>query len=206
MLIYRFTNKINGKTYIGQTVKTLEQRHQLHRWSVKNAPNQAFHQAVLKYGWENFQLEVLHRAKTIEELNAMETFFIILHQSFKPENGYNRNLGGYKRRNMGQAPWNKGKRGDIAWNKGLKMSDDFRQKCRETHNLDTLAKGRAKAWTVPKTPEWIAMMKAQSGEKNPFFGRTHTAETRLKMREAKLRRIASDPSYKADLVARFQSK
>lgn len=204
MLIYRFINKINGKVYIGQTVKRLPQRHQLHRWAVANRPKQAFHIAVRKYGWEAFQLDVLYQAKSIEELNAMETFFIILHQSFRPEHGYNRNLGGYKRKNMGQVPWNKGKRGSqVAWNKGLKMSDDFRQKCRETHDLQTLVKGREKAWTVPKTPERIAVMKAQTGDKNPFFGRKHTPETRAKMRQAKLDRIASDPTYKASLLSRL---
>jgi hypothetical protein len=38
--------------------------------------------------------EVIYRAKTADELSKMETFFIVLHQSHKVENGYNMTLGG----------------------------------------------------------------------------------------------------------------
>ena len=41
-----------------------------------------------------FNVEVLYRAKTVDELSKMETFFIVLHQSHESENGYNMTRGG----------------------------------------------------------------------------------------------------------------
>lgn len=207
MFVYRFTNTANGKVYIGQTVQPLERRLQIHRASVVRNSQQAVHCAIRKYTWDGFRIETIYQAHSIDELNAMETFFIILHQSFRPQHGYNRTLGGYKRKNAGQVPWNKGKKGaQVAWNKGKDMGEAFRETCRRTHDLDVLARGRQKAWTTPKTPQWTAMMRAQTGSKNPFFGRKHTPETAAKMRDAKLLRLASDPSYKAELVARLNSE
>jgi group I intron endonuclease len=93
MIVYRITNRANGKIYIGQISadKTLSKRwreHQLY------PANRHLSGAIRKYGVENFKTELLYTAKSLEELNAMETFFIILHQSHKPENGYNMTLGG----------------------------------------------------------------------------------------------------------------
>ncbi len=181
MIIYRYRNLINGKVYIGQTVKTVKRREELHRTSVKRGSTQAFHCAVRKYGWANFLVDILHFAKSIEELNAMETFFIILHQSHKPENGYNRNLGGYKRKNMGQVPWNKGLKGSqVAWNKGKKMSEEYREKCRRRSTPESAA--NARMGIKPHTPERNKRMSLRFlGEGNPFFGRKHSPESRLKM-------------------------
>lgn len=197
MLIYRFTNLINGKVYIGQTVKPLEKRLQLHRWSVRKDSQQAIHCAIRKYGWESWRIEILYAAKTINELNAMETFFIVLHQSHRPENGYNRNLGGYKRKNTGQTPWNKGLKGaQIPWNKSLKMSAEFREKCRIRNSANSLTAAHARTFIGPHTEERKQKMSVKmSGSNNPFAGRKHSPETRIKMREAKLSRIASDPTY-----------
>jgi hypothetical protein len=199
MFVYRITFA-NGKIYIGQTVKTPEKRLQLHRWAVQHDSQQAVHCAIRKYGWSSLRVETLYTAKTIEELNTMETFFILLHQSHKPENGYNRNLGGYKRKNIGQIPWNKGLKGaQVAWNKSLKMSAEFREKCRVRNPL-TAAHARTfiKPYTEARKQKMSAKM---SGSNNPFAGKKHSSETREKMRQAKLRRLNIDPSYKSALLS-----
>jgi group I intron endonuclease len=194
VLIYRFTNTVNGKVYIGQTVKSLAARKSLHDWAVRNRKGQAIHAAIRKYGWDAFKVEILYRAKTIDELNAMETFFIILHQSHKPENGYNRSLGGYKRKNVGQTPWNKGKQGvQQAWNKGKDMGEAFREKCRQRDNANAETAAYARTFIGPHTPERNAKVsKLFTGAGNPFFGKKHSEETRKKMREAKARRRLSN--------------
>lgn len=99
MVIYKITNRVNGKMYIGQTIKPkLFIRWREHIYVSGNrrqrAWTDAIHCAIRKYGADSFAIEPLHHAKTRKELNAMETFFIILHQSHKPENGYNMTLGG----------------------------------------------------------------------------------------------------------------
>lgn len=193
MYVYRLTNRENGKVYIGQTVKSVAQRLCLHRWSVENRSTQAIHAAIRKYGWDVFAIDTLYTAKSIPELNAMETFFILLHQSQRPQNGYNRTLGGYKRKNVGQVPWNKGKRGSqVAWNKGLKMSEEYREKCRLRDNSINIRKASDANFGHVKSDKWYEVMRSRTGVKNAFFGRKHTPETLAKMSVArKLRTVAT---------------
>jgi group I intron endonuclease len=93
--IYRITNKTNGKIYIGQTRHELSERWRSHVWEAFRGKKQwALSCAIRKYGAVAFGMEVLYVAKTQRELNKMETFFIVLYQSHKPENGYNLTMGG----------------------------------------------------------------------------------------------------------------
>jgi hypothetical protein len=54
MLIYKATNKINNKSYIGQTTETLDIRIRRHLYSIKTRRNYYFCNALRKYGKENF--------------------------------------------------------------------------------------------------------------------------------------------------------
>ena len=56
-LIYKFTNKINNKVYIGQTTQTIEQRTNKHLSQLDD--NTYFHRALKKYGINNFDIEVI---------------------------------------------------------------------------------------------------------------------------------------------------
>ncbi len=84
MLVYRLTNSVNGKVYIGIHGKTddVENRWMAHIKKAKSGSPDVF------------VVDVLYRAQTDSELRKMETFFIILHQSHVRENGYNQTLGG----------------------------------------------------------------------------------------------------------------
>jgi group I intron endonuclease len=95
MLIYRVTNTVNGKVYIGKwRGSNVRGRWNRHCYAAKRNSPFYIHRAIRKYGADAFTVEVLHHAKTKEELRKMETFFIVLHQSQKPENGYNMTMGG----------------------------------------------------------------------------------------------------------------
>jgi hypothetical protein len=95
MLVYKITNRKNGKVYIGKwRKKSVTERWGRHVWGAKHGSEAFLHRAIRKYGSDAFAVEVVYRAKTDDELSKMETFFIILHQSHKPENGYNMTLGG----------------------------------------------------------------------------------------------------------------
>lgn len=87
-IIYKITNKVNNKAYIGQTRYTLEFRWRQHQHKKDNT---YFHNAIHKYGIENFELEILEECDT-ELLNSKEMFYIAKYDSFK--NGYNLTLGG----------------------------------------------------------------------------------------------------------------
>ena len=91
MIIYKIQNKINGKIYIGQTVGTLEHRMSQHKANGKKIS--VIGNAIHKYGWDNFDVEVIDEAETIEELNRKEIYWIGYYKSLSP-NGYNLELGG----------------------------------------------------------------------------------------------------------------
>ena len=97
MLIYKITNLINNKCYIGQTIKTAEQRwkeHQNHAFgSHPNDQNKTLYKAIRKYGLENFTFEVLQdNIDTFEKLDKAEIYWIDYYNSFIK--GYNETFGG----------------------------------------------------------------------------------------------------------------
>lgn len=94
MIIYKGTNKINNKVYIGQTVHTLSIRKSQHERSYEYGYKTAFSNAIKKYGKENFQWEIIYEAKSIEDLNEKESFYIEHYKSLVTENGYNLKGGG----------------------------------------------------------------------------------------------------------------
>ena len=97
MLIYKITNKINNKCYIGQTIKNAEERwreHQAHAFGTHpNDVNKTLYKAIRKYGLENFTFEVLQdNIETYEQLDKAEIYWIDFYNSFIK--GYNETFGG----------------------------------------------------------------------------------------------------------------
>ena len=95
-IIYRVTNEINQKKYIGYT-KNFRERKNRHKDSAlkRNSPF-AFHQAIRKYGWNNFKWEIIYESWDDEHcLTVMKPHFIIEYGTFG-ENGYNMDKGGRK--------------------------------------------------------------------------------------------------------------
>lgn len=93
--IYKITNRINGKIYVGQTVKTLEERFQKHCWGTTNKDkyhlNMAIKKAIRKYGKENFTIELIEEVET-DRLDEREVYWISFYDSYNK--GYNCTLGG----------------------------------------------------------------------------------------------------------------
>lgn len=91
MIIYRAINRVNGKSYIGQTIRSLDDRIKSHIKSSKK-PKYQFHKAIAKYGIDKFDWEILCECSSMNELNDKECQYIIEYDTFK--SGYNANLGG----------------------------------------------------------------------------------------------------------------
>jgi group I intron endonuclease len=85
--IYRFINLINGKPYIGKA-KVLQDRIMQHH---EPKCNQVIDKAIKKYGWENFEIEILYEQEIFDnlELLALETAFIVFFESLTTQGGYN---------------------------------------------------------------------------------------------------------------------
>jgi group I intron endonuclease len=95
MIVYKYTNLINEKVYIGITTKTIKERHRQHLKSLNDGAY--FHNAIKKYGIENFHLEVIDKADSKEELRQLERRYIKDHNSFAYSHnskGYNCTIGG----------------------------------------------------------------------------------------------------------------
>jgi len=91
--VYKITNLITGKIYVGQTIRSLHIRFNAH--CTDKRKDTAIAQAIRKYGKQNFKIEELATATNAEELNKLETHYIETLNSLSP-NGYNLNLGGNK--------------------------------------------------------------------------------------------------------------
>jgi len=93
-VIYKITNTVNGKVYIGQTTRPLQERFKRHLIEAKNntLPDNYFHRAIRKYGADNFVVEQIDSANTQQELNEKEKYWIKYYDSI--DNGYNTAEGG----------------------------------------------------------------------------------------------------------------
>lgn len=91
MIIYKVTNNINGKIYIGQTTGSLSARWKAHCHVSSRCV--ALYNAIKKYGVENFTVEQIDSAMAKWELDLKEQFWIQHYNSIVP-NGYNLKTGG----------------------------------------------------------------------------------------------------------------
>lgn len=87
MLIYKTTNLINGKIYVGKQNSSYIHNYYLGSGKILN-------QAIRKYGKENFKKEILEICKTKEQLNEREKFWIKELKSKDNKIGYNITEGG----------------------------------------------------------------------------------------------------------------
>lgn len=97
--IYKITNKVNGKCYVGQAID-IRARLQDHVSAYLRGKDLVLYRAIRKHGIDNFEANILVIINTFgktqkeikQELNAQETFYINLYNSYK--NGYNMTPGG----------------------------------------------------------------------------------------------------------------
>ena len=167
-LIYKITNKLNGKIYVGKH-KTQDD------FDDYFGSGLLLEYAVNKYGKENFVKEIIHRANSNQEMNEMEAK--IVDEDFVARSDtYNLKLGG------------QGGFDYILENK-LFVTDKFYAACHENWKI-----GRDKLAELMTNPEFKAEFskKISDGLKqfystnvNPFKGKKHSDTAREKMRQAK---------------------
>lgn len=97
MIVYKITNKINNKVYIGLTTQSLKYRWGRHVTEARN-PNNCKHlyKAMRKYGENNFMIEIIEETDDFQKLGELERYYIKLFDSTNPQRGYNLTCGGEK--------------------------------------------------------------------------------------------------------------
>lgn len=173
MQIYKVTNKINGKIYIGQTSK--------------NDPNYlgsgpVIMKAVKKYGRDSFIKEIIEFCDSRELLNEREIFWIKFYNSTDRDTGYNISTGGnggnlgdlvnekISRQSYEHMKGNTLRKGKDPINKGVPMSEEQKDKLRkpksENHkkNLSVAAMNRPKKKIICINNGLIYTMKDAANE------------------------------------------
>lgn len=155
--VYKITNKINGKLYVGQTVHDVRRRFSSH-CSPGSGGRSAVKAAIMKYGKEHFTLTVLSECATLEQLNDAEAYWIDHFQTMVPS-GYNLVAGGNNAPRSSEvgAKISAAKKGKPSKNKGKKLSIEHRE----------------------------ALSIAHIGLPTVWSGRRHTEESRAKMSRAR---------------------
>lgn len=179
--IYMYTNKINGKRYVGQAVN-FNKRHNSHITSSYNEKakydyNVPFHNAIRKYGIENFKINILAEdIPTQEKMNEYEIFFIKRYDTLcKNGKGYNIASGGSNGNNFA--------------GKTEEEMNEIKNKIGEkskgrTHSEETKTK----------------MSKAHKGENNPNYGKHLSEATKQKMSKTKKVKTIHKPNVLLSMI------
>lgn len=98
IIIYKITNLINNKIYIGQTINFTErirQHKEIPFRKNSQEKDKPLYRAMRKYGIENFKFEIIDKADTFETANSLEIYYISFYDScIDSGKGYNLDLGG----------------------------------------------------------------------------------------------------------------
>lgn len=202
-IIYKATNTINGKCYIGKTKRTLDHRKRQHIKDafVKNT-DLLFHKALRKYGVISFVWDVIEECDD-NILNNREIYYITYYKSnvgLFPEFGYNMTKGGDGGYVLENNPnkneiYKKISNSNSGENHFLnKMSEEDRE-----NYLNAYCRGEknprfGKVWT----DEQKLAHSIQRKNNNPWKGKKHTEESRKKISMSRYNYWTGDknPNYK----------
>ena len=153
--IYKITNKINGKIYIGKhSTDNLNDGYM--------GSGVVLRQAIKKYGVENFTKDILEFCDKEVELNDLEKHYIDKYKSTDKSIGYNLTQGGdgksgYICSSETRIKLSKSHIGINPWNKDKLLSEEHKKHLSES----------------------------KKGENHPMYGKHHSEETKIKISEAK---------------------
>ena len=91
-IVYKHTNNINGKVYIGITSTSLGKRSGKDGTNYRK--NTLFYRAIEKYGWDAFSHEIIEDGMSLEDAAKAEVALISKYNSTNPQFGYNISSGG----------------------------------------------------------------------------------------------------------------
>jgi len=63
MIVYKITNELNGHSYVGFTSQPMNSRFSAHKRSARRGAKWPLHNAIRKYGEDNFTIKTLYEGK-----------------------------------------------------------------------------------------------------------------------------------------------
>jgi group I intron endonuclease len=170
--IYKITNKITGKIYIGKTSLSIKDRWKTHCKCAQRGIRYRLYKSIRRFGEDNFSIEIIESTKSEEYANLRERYWIKHLKTFMPEFGYNSTMGGdgvIHRKETKERMSNS--------HRGLHHSEETKRKISESNM------GRPGTWTglhhSDKTKRKLSLMK-----KGISLG-SLSAETRQKMSDSR---------------------
>jgi group I intron endonuclease len=184
-IIYLIRNTINGKVYVGQTTGTMANRFSDHVYCASRESGLRIHQAIRKYGRGSFTIEQIDGSDSESDLNSKETAHIAAMNSCDYAHGYNMEPGGFgnskeKREALSRRFSGKGNPmfGKPGTNLGKKHSESH------CSSISAGLRGKKRGPMAEGHKEKLRI--SHLGEKNHFFGKTHSEESRAKNSASKL--------------------
>lgn len=185
--IYRITNTVNGKVYIGQTIRHYKERFKSYE---RLKTNDHLKNSFLKYGIDLFTFEVIDQVEDLDELNCLEIKYIQQYDSTNRDKGYNIESGG---RNAPASAETRKKMSIVRL--GKKHTDEWTQN--RIYKAGT--EGAKKYGHQLSDAEKRYLSESNSGENNYWHGKTRDAETKRKISQAKTGISMSEETKKAFL-------
>jgi group I intron endonuclease len=196
MLVYLITNKINDKKYVGQTIRTLEERWKDHKKLSRNKDKVSphLHNAIFKYGPDNFKVQTLIIVGSKQEMDYYERALIKVWNLTDEDKGYNITAGGdgvsrpcsaETKKKISDALKKRSADGIPSHNLGLKRTDETKRKLSESHKGKKLsAESEKKRLETMRSPEYREKQsKLKMGNKNRL-GAVLSEETKRKISES----------------------
>lgn len=181
--VYIHTNKINGKKYVGQTCQWPPEK----RWKGGAGYHNStyFYRAINKYGWDNFEHQIIKQDLTLEEADDLEKSLIKLFNTVNPH-GYNAKEGGANGR-----PSEETKRKMSESNTGKRHSDETKKKLSEI-NTGRHHTEETKRKISESTKNKIVSDETREKLRIVNTGKHHSEESRKKMSRSQKIRMSSE--------------
>lgn len=197
--IYLITNIVNGKKYVGQTIKPIEKRLKEHfKASFSEKRKAIICHAMRKYSRDNFVIECIEDNLSIEELDAAEQRWIVHYDTFGKW-GYNATSGGNQCRIS-----NETKLKISVANKGKPKSEEHKKKMSEAQKgvkivaLNSFDGKHHSKENIEKIKE--TLQGQMDGENNPFYSKQHSEESKLKMSTSHIGKQAGEKHPRSKLI------
>lgn len=188
--VYLITNMINDKKYVGVTCRRYQERYKEHLSAASSGSNLLLHNAMRKYGVENFKVSLVAADVPEDRICAAEQHYVKVYNTFyQTGHGYNMTEGG----------------GGMC---GYHHTQATRLKLSQSHKGHKFTLERNKKIKDAMTgrnylPEWrAALSDARKGRftkaENPFYGKQHTKVTKNRVSVANTKHavLCIDPTSK----------